>query len=92
MMMENALFRAILLAFALGLTLALAPAYANEPCQNEGKPVRKQCDCVRKSGSGFPYIETRKAECRTYRDTAGRTCRVDCPNCYAICLESPPTS
>ena len=62
-----------------------APAFVN--CQFEGKPV-KQCDCVRKSGSGFPYIETRKAECRTYRDGAGKTCRVDCPNCYAICTET----
>jgi hypothetical protein len=86
----------LLLITLLGLTgsalaeaLPANPALPSPTCVQEGKPVNKQCDCVRKSGSGFPYVETRKMQCKTYKDAAGKTCRVECSNCYSVCLDSP---
>lgn len=78
------------LAFALTV-----PAYAvsTDAAQSENglhaQTVRKTCECVRQHPSGFPYIEPRITECKTYKDAQGKVKTLDCMNCYAICADKP---
>jgi hypothetical protein len=79
---------------ALGFILASTAVMASQSTsQNENgltsQTVRKTCDCVRKHASGFPYIEQRITECKTYKDAQGKVKSVDCMNCYAICTDKP---
>jgi hypothetical protein len=52
-------------------------------------PVRKTCDCVRQHPSGFPYIEPRITECKTFKDAQGKVKSIDCINCYTVCSTKP---
>jgi len=78
------------LAFALAVPAFAASHDAGQ--QDNGlstQAVRKTCDCVRQHPSGFPYIEQRITECKTFKDAQGKVKALDCMNCYAVCTDKP---
>lgn len=79
---------------ALAFALAIPALAASQDASGQGnglttQTVRKTCDCVRQHPSGFPYIEQRITECKTYKDAQGKVKALDCMNCYAVCSDKP---
>jgi len=82
----------ILAALAFALAIPAIAASQDAGAQANGistQTVRKTCDCVRQHPSGFPYIEPRITECKTYKDAQGKVKALDCMNCYAVCADKP---
>jgi hypothetical protein len=77
-------------AFALAVpAFATSQEAASKENGLSAQSVRKTCDCVRQHPSGFPYIEQRITECKTYKDAQGKVKALDCMNCYAVCTDKP---